>query len=218
MTRLLLYVRLSWSTQWCPRVAFCLPHGTLRVFLLDSTWRRGSTPPGIPDQKKQNIQEQTQWQLISSNSHQILIVDVSHLGFISWFDVNVFSINVAVNVLIWMDELQHIQLQDKDMPTFILGEGLSLFLSSESFWTLTSTNRSTLSTIKYYGAGKPTCNVPHMSTQVLRNIDIKTTTRKTDTHYSTGELKDSFFCQSLIFFLHDRLKRLAHVGKNKKPI
>ncbi|KAF3832602.1 hypothetical protein F7725_026267 [Dissostichus mawsoni] len=33
-----------------------------------------------------------------------------------------------------------------------------------------------------------------------------------------GELKDSFLRQQLVFFLHDRVERLAHVGENQKPM
>lgn len=39
-----------------------------------------------------------------------------------------------------------------------------------------------------------------------------------DTHYPTGQLKNRFFRKRLIFFLHDILETLAHVGKNQKPV
>lgn len=43
----------------------------------------------------------------------------SYLRLISWLDVDVFSINVGVNILIWMDVQQHVQLQEGDKAAFL---------------------------------------------------------------------------------------------------
>lgn len=57
---------------------------------------------------------------------------------------------------------------------------------------------------------------PGLVCEVFMNIYSTRNFLETFTHYSTGELKNDFLRQTLLF-LHDRLQRLAHVRENQKP-
>lgn len=47
------------------------------------------------------------------------LLNSSYLGVFAWLDVEVFSINVGMNILVWMDVQQHVQLQERDQAAFI---------------------------------------------------------------------------------------------------
>lgn len=48
--------------------------------------------------------EQSHWQMCPF----LLVLHISHLWLLSWFDVDVFCTNISMNILVWVDVLQHI--------------------------------------------------------------------------------------------------------------
>lgn len=61
---------------------------------------------------------------MSTDRVKLVLQNISHQWFLSLFDVDIFCINVSVNILIWMDILQNIQLW-KERNDLCLERGIS---------------------------------------------------------------------------------------------